>query len=37
MFTYTGNKTRAVTKIFQKAGIKIAFTTKHTIGNILRQ
>jgi hypothetical protein len=28
---------RAVTKIFQKAGIKIAFTTKHTIGNILRQ
>jgi hypothetical protein len=37
IFTYTGSKTRAVTKIFQKAGIKIAFTTKHTICKLLRQ
>jgi hypothetical protein len=36
IFTYTGRKTRAVTKIFQKAGIKVAFTTKHTINNLLR-
>jgi hypothetical protein len=37
IYTYTGRKTRAVTKIFQKAGIRIAFTTKHTISNLLRQ
>jgi hypothetical protein len=37
IFTYTGKKTRTVTKILHKAGIKVAFTTKHTIGNLLRQ
>jgi hypothetical protein len=35
IFTYTGSNTRAVTKIFQKAGLQIAFTTKHSIGKLL--
>jgi hypothetical protein len=35
IFTYTGPNTRAVTKVFQKAGLQITFTTKHSIGKLL--
>jgi hypothetical protein len=37
VFTYTGKSTRAVTKILHKAGIKVTYTAKHTINNLLRQ
>jgi glycine cleavage system regulatory protein len=33
-FTYTGKVTRTVTKLFQQAGIKIAYTTKNNLENI---
>jgi hypothetical protein len=36
-FTYLGRETRAINQIFQKAGIKIAYTTKRTIRNLLSQ
>jgi hypothetical protein len=36
LFTYKGKNTRTVTKILHRAGIKVAFTTKHTISNLLR-
>jgi hypothetical protein len=36
IFTYTGPNIRAVTKILQKAGLQTAFTTKHSIGKLLR-
>jgi hypothetical protein len=36
-FNYIGKETRTVTKIFQKAGIKIAYTTAHTIRYLLSQ
>jgi hypothetical protein len=36
IFTYTGPNTRAITRIFQKAGLLTAFTTKHSIGKLLR-
>ena len=35
-FTYSGKATRAVTKFFQKAGIRIAYSTRNNLGNILR-
>ena len=35
-FTYTGKITRTVTKYFQQAGIKVAYTTKNKLENILR-
>jgi hypothetical protein len=34
---YLGRETRAITKIFRRAGIKIAYTTKNTIRNLLSQ
>jgi hypothetical protein len=34
-FTYQGTETRFVTKLFQKAGLKIAYTTRHTTGQLL--
>jgi hypothetical protein len=37
IFTYMGKNTRTVTNILRKAGIKIAFSTKHTINNLLKQ
>jgi hypothetical protein len=33
--TFIGNETRIITKRFQKAGLKIAFSKKHTIGHLL--
>jgi hypothetical protein len=36
-FTYLGRETRIITKIFQKAGIKIAYYTKHNIRDLLSQ
>jgi hypothetical protein len=32
-----GNETRAITKILQNAGLKVAYTTTHTIRNLLSQ
>jgi hypothetical protein len=37
LFTYTGPHTRKITKLFQNAGIKTAFTTKHTVRNLVRE
>jgi hypothetical protein len=34
-FTYTGKETRAITKLITDSNIKIAFTTKNNIGNLL--
>jgi hypothetical protein len=36
IFTYTGPHLRKITKLFHSAGIKTAFTTKHTLQNQLR-
>jgi hypothetical protein len=35
-FTYSGKETRFITKILKKAGLHIAFTTRQTIGNLLK-
>ena len=35
-FTYSGKITRTVTKFFQQAGLKIAYSTKNNLGSILR-
>jgi hypothetical protein len=35
-FTYVGYEIKAITKILQKAGIQITYTTKHTIGKLLK-
>jgi hypothetical protein len=32
-----GKETRVITKLFHKAGIKVAYTTKHTLRNLLSQ
>ena len=34
-FTYIGKETRFITKIFRKSNIKVALTTKNTIGKLL--
>jgi hypothetical protein len=34
-FTNMGTETRFVTKLFQKAGLRIAYTTRHPIGQLL--
>jgi hypothetical protein len=36
-FTYIGKETRTITKILHKAGLKVAYTTTHTIHNLLSQ
>jgi hypothetical protein len=36
MFTYYGQETRAITKLFKDANIKIALRTKNTIQNLIR-
>lgn len=33
----SGNETRLVTKLLQKAGLKVACSTKHTLGRLLIQ
>jgi hypothetical protein len=35
IFTYTGPHLRKITKLFHSAGVKTAFTTKHTLQNLL--
>lgn len=36
-FTYIGRETRAITNIRKKTGLKIAYTTSHTLQNLLSQ
>jgi hypothetical protein len=35
-FTYIGRRTKLVTKIFKKTDLKIAYTTKKKLENLLR-
>jgi lipoprotein-anchoring transpeptidase ErfK/SrfK len=35
-FTYTGNQTRAITKLFKNSNIRIAYRTNNTIRNYLQ-
>jgi hypothetical protein len=34
-FTYVGRETRAITKIFKNANVKVTFSTNNTIGKLL--
>jgi hypothetical protein len=36
-FTYTGNETRSITKLFKEFNINISYRTRNTIENILKQ